>query len=95
MANLNADNKFGVTGALVLNLTIVGAIVLTNFYEVNKLLYLLYTVIIGGFFQALVLFTVVDRNLDSINISKKISNKLKRILQYVLAHFSLLIIFSD
>ena len=37
MANLNANNKFGVTGAIasVLNLTIVGAIVLTNFYEVN------------------------------------------------------------
>ena len=73
MANLNANNKFGVTGAIasVLNLTIVGAIVLTNFYEVNKLLYLSYTVIIGGFFQALVLFTVVDRNFWTVLISLK------------------------
>lgn len=73
MANLNANNKFGVTGAIasVLNLTIVIAIVFTNFYEVNKLLYLSWTVIIGGIFQTIVLFVFVDKNFWRVLISFK------------------------
>lgn len=63
MANLNANNKFGASGGIpsVLNLTLVLAIYFFTFYGDNKLTFLAWSVLIGGFFQILILFLLVER----------------------------------
>ena len=80
MANLNANNKFGTSGGIpsVLNLTLVLAIYFFNFFGENKLTYLAWSVIIGGLFQALILFFLVEKEFWNILFKfKKLNIRLK------------------